>query len=184
MQGQSPYSASKIGADKMAESYARSFGVPVAILRPFNTYGPRQSLRAVIPTVIAQALAGGPVRLGSLEPRRDLTFVSDTVAAFLALGGTDVAGGRALNAGSGAAISVGELARTILDLLGSDAELVADEGRVRPVESEVGELVADASALGEATGWQPRVPLEEGLVLTADWLRENLERLRPELYHV
>ena len=184
LQGQSPYSASKIGADKMAESYARSFGLPVSVLRPFNTYGPRQSLRAVIPTIMAQALAGGPVRLGSREPVRDLTFVEDMVAAFLAVTRSDAVDGQPLNAGSGQGISVGALAALILELLGSEAEVAEDPARVRPVDSEVGELVCDASALRATTGWEPRVPLREGLVATADWVRENLERLRPALYHL
>lgn len=184
LQGQSPYSASKIGADKLAESYARSFELPVSVLRPFNTYGPRQSLRAVIPTIVAQALAGGPVRLGSPAPVRDLTYVEDMARAFLALAAAEPTGGQPLNAGSGQGISIGALAQLILELLGSDADVVEDATRVRPVESEVEELVCDASALRALTGWEPQVPLREGLARTVDWVRENLERLRPELYHV
>lgn len=184
LQGQSPYSASKIAADKLAESYARSFGVPVATLRPFNTFGPRQSLRALIPTIVAQALAGDRVSLGSLEPVRDLTYVTDTVRAFLAVADSDAAVGRVLNAGNGEGIPVGALAGLLLELLESDAEVVRDEARVRPEDSEVGELVADASALRELTGWAPEVSLRDGLQQTAGWVRENLGRLRPHLYHV
>ena len=171
LQGQSPYSASKIAADTLAESYARSFSTPVATLRPFNTFGPRQSLRALIPTIVAQALAGDRVSLGSLEPVRDLTFVTDTVRAFLAVAEADAVVGRVLNAGNGQGISVGALASLLLELLESDAEVVRDEARVRPDESEVGELVADASALREATGWEPQVPLREGLQQTAEWVQ-------------
>jgi NAD dependent epimerase/dehydratase len=184
LQAQSPYSASKIAADKLAESYARSFGVPVATLRPFNTYGPRQSLRALIPTIVAQALAGDRVSLGSLEPVRDLTYVTDTVRAFLAVAESAAAVGRVLNAGSGEGISVGALAALLLELVETDAEVVRDEARVRPEDSEVGELVADASALRDATGWAPEVPLRDGLRQTVQWVRENLGRLRPHQYHV
>jgi NAD dependent epimerase/dehydratase len=171
LQGQSPYSASKIGADKMAESYHRSFGVEVATLRPFNTFGPRQSLRAVIPTIIAQALGGGPVRLGSLTPVRDFTYVRDTARAFMAVAASDAAVGRTLNSGNGKGITIGELARLALDAVGSDAEIVADEVRVRPEASEVFELLCDSTQLRELTGWQPEVTLREGLAATAEWLR-------------
>lgn len=185
LQGQSPYSASKIGADKMAESYHRSFELPVVTLRPFNTYGPRQSLRAVIPTIIAQALAGTEVRLGSLSPVRDLTFVEDTVQAFLAAGSAPGAEGRVLNAGSGRGITIGELAELALDVVGSAAGVVAgDEERVRPAASEVGELICDATALRELGGWEPRVALREGLERTAQWLRDNLGSTKPGLYNV
>jgi NAD dependent epimerase/dehydratase len=182
--GQSPYSASKVGADKMAESYYRSFGTPVATLRPFNTYGPRQSLRAVIPTVAAQALAGGPVRLGSLTPVRDFTFVTDTARAFIAVAESDAALGQTLNAGNGKGITIGEVARMILEIVGSDAEIVADEDRVRPGQSEVFELLADASRLRELTGWAPEVPLREGLQRVVEWLRGNLDSVKPHIYTV
>lgn len=184
LQGQSPYSASKIGADKMVESYVRSFGVPAVTIRPFNAYGPRQSLRAVIPTILAQALGGVPVKLGSLEPVRDLTYVEDTVRAFLAVGAAPNVEGLTLNAGSGRAVSVGELARLALEVAGSDAEVERDETRVRPEASEVGELVADASALRELTGWTADVDLREGLERTADWVRDHLGRLKPHVYGV
>ena len=169
--GQSPYSASKIGADALAESYHRSFDLPVTTLRPFNTFGPRQSLRAVIPTIIAQALRGERVKLGSLDPMRDFTFVVDTARAFIAAAMSDGAVGHTLNAGSGQSISIGRLAELILELSGSDAKLIADADRVRPADSEVLELRADATALRELTGWEPQVGLRDGLVQTIDWMR-------------
>lgn len=184
LQAQSPYSASKIGADKLAESYARSFDLPVATLRPFNTYGPRQSLRAILPTVIAQALEGGVVRVGSLDPLRDLTYVEDTVRAFIAVAGCDAAVGRVLNAGSGRSISIGGLVELVLDVLGLDAEVVQEAERVRPAGSEVGELVADASALRGLTGWEPRVPLREGIERTAAWVRASPGLLRAGVYTI
>jgi NAD dependent epimerase/dehydratase len=185
LQGQSPYSASKIGADKLAESYFLSFGLPVTTLRPFNTYGPRQSLRAVIPTIVSQVLAGAEeVRLGSLSPRRDFTFVTDTVAAFMAVATSDGAIGRTLNAGSGAAIHIGGLAEKILEIMGSEATVVADAARVRPDASEVEELLCDASALRRETGWEPVVGLSEGLRLTVDWFRERLATTKPHVYNI
>jgi NAD dependent epimerase/dehydratase len=183
LQGQSPYSASKIGADKVAESYARSFATPVVTLRPFNTFGPRQSLRAVIPTIVAQALAGDRIELGSLDPVRDLTYVTDTARAFLAVADSGTVG-RVFNSGTGKGITIGALAALLLEVLDSDAEIAQEPARVRPVESEVGELIADTTALREATGWAPQVPLREGLQQTADWVREHLPRLKPHLYHV
>ena len=184
LQGQSPYSASKIAADKMAESYWRSFGLPVAVLRPFNTFGPRQSLRAVIPTIISQALSGDVVRLGSRTPVRDFTFVEDTARAFLAAATADQAAGQVLNAGSGKGITVGELAALILEVIGSDAEIVVDDARIRPEQSEVFELIADASRLRELTDWAPQVPLREGLERVAAWVERNLAHLKPGIYNV
>jgi NAD dependent epimerase/dehydratase len=184
LQGQSPYSASKIGADKLAESYHLSFDLPVSTLRPFNTYGPRQSLRAVIPTIIAQTLDGEEIRLGSLSPRRDLTFVSDTVRAFIAMAEHDSTIGLTLNAGSGKAITIGELADMIIAAMGGNATVVADEDRVRPERSEVNELLSDASALRELTGWRPLVPLPEGIALTVEWFRERLGSVKSHLYNI
>jgi NAD dependent epimerase/dehydratase len=184
LQGQSPYSASKIGADKMAESYFRSFETPVATLRPFNTFGPRQSLRAVIPTVISQALSGSEVRLGSLTPVRDFTYVRDTARAFVAVAESDAAIGQTLNAGNGKGITVGEVASMILELIGSDARIEADDQRVRPEASEVFELLADASKLRELTGWAPEVTLREGLTRTIEWIQGNLASVKPHLYTV
>jgi NAD dependent epimerase/dehydratase len=184
LQGQSPYSASKIGADKLAESYHRSFALPVVTLRPFNTYGPRQSLRAVIPTIAAQALSDGPVRLGSLTPVRDFTFVTDTARAFLAVAESSEAVGRTLNCGAGKGIAISDLAALILEIVGSDAPIEAEESRVRPEASEVFELICDNRALSEATGWAPEVALRDGLTTVVDWLRDRLPSVRAHLYHV
>jgi NAD dependent epimerase/dehydratase len=184
LQGQSPYSASKIAADKMVESYVRSFELPAVTLRPFNTYGPRQSLRAVVPTIVSQALAGDVVRLGSLTPVRDLTFVTDTARAFVAVADSDEALGTTLNAGSGKAISIGDLAALILELLGSQARIETEEARVRPDASEVLELVADATRLRELTGWAPEVELRDGLTRSIDFVRERLAQLKPRVYTV
>jgi NAD dependent epimerase/dehydratase len=184
LQGQSPYSASKIGADKLAESYWRSFDVPVATLRPFNTYGPRQSLRAVIPTITAQALAGGPLRLGSLTPVRDFTFVTDTARAFVAVAEAADAVGQTLNAGTGKGITVGDLAAVILDIVGADIAIETDEDRIRPEASEVFELLCDNRALREATGWAPEVPLRDGLVQVVEWVRGRLSDVDSHAYHV
>jgi NAD dependent epimerase/dehydratase len=173
VQGQSPYSASKIGADKMAESFYRSFGLPVVTVRPFNTYGPRQSARAVIPTIVTQLLAGGgEIRLGSLHPTRDLNYVEDTCRGFLALAGCDEAVGREVNLGSGAEISVGDLARTLIEVVGSDSEIVSEDQRKRPEKSEVERLLADTALVRELTGWEPRVTLRQGLERTVEWFRE------------
>ena len=184
LQGRSPYSASKIGADQMAESYSRAFGTPVSILRPFNTYGPRQSMRAVIPTIAAQALSGTTVKLGSLNPIRDLTFVEDTARAFLAVAANETAGST-LNAGSGKGISIGELAGLVIEVAGSDAEVAGGvDERVRPDASEVPELVCDSSRLRELTGWVPQVSLREGIERTVQWVRENLAALKADFYNV
>ena len=184
LQGQSPYSATKIGADKLAESYARSFETPVVTLRPFNTYGPRQSLRAVIPTIVAQALGGETVRLGSLTPVRDFTFATDTARAFAAAGTTPEAAGRTLNAGTGTGITIGDLAALILEIMGADVPIEEDAARVRPDNSEVFELLADASELRALTGWAPEVPLREGLERTVAFVRERLATLKPHLYTI
>ena len=184
LQGQSPYSATKIGADKLAESYARSFETPVVTLRPFNTYGPRQSLRAVIPTIVAQALGGETVRLGSLTPVRDFTFATDTARAFAAAGTTPEAAGRTLNAGTGKGITIGDLAALILEIMGADVPIEEDAARVRPDNSEVFELLADASELRALTGWAPEVPLREGLERTVAFVRERLATLKPHLYTI
>lgn len=184
LQGQSPYSASKIGADKMAESYYRSFGTQVATLRPFNTYGPRQSLRAVIPTIVAQAAAGDVVRLGSVSPIRDLTYVRDTARAFMAVAASEAAAGKTMNSANGKGISVGDLAALILELMGSNAQIVSDEQRVRPQNSEVERLIGSAQMLRETTGWEPQMELREGLTRTIEWVQANIGDLKPELYNV
>jgi NAD dependent epimerase/dehydratase len=188
LQGQSPYSASKIAADTLVDSYYRSFGVPAVTLRPFNTYGPRQSARAVIPAVVAQIAAGQRrISLGALEPTRDFNFVDDTVSAFLAVSAADEkAVGQAFNAGSGREVSIGELVRTIAGVMGVAVEVVADPSRLRPADSEVMRLLADASKLHLATGWKPATRLEEGLAITADWFRDpaNLARYRTDRYTI
>lgn len=177
LQGQSPYSASKIGADMMAEAFARSFDVPVAILRPFNTFGPRQSERAVIPTVIRQALDPhcAAIRIGDTSPVRDFTFVEDTVAAFLAIGlAPDVEFGCPYNAGSGKAVSIAEMIDLVVWLSGCDKRVEYDVARSRPANSEVRALLADSSRLEKAAGWRPKVDFEDGLSRTIAWWRDRL----------
>jgi NAD dependent epimerase/dehydratase len=187
LQAQSPYSASKIAADKLAESYHLSFDVPVVTLRPFNTFGPRQSARAVIPTIISQLAAGHQeVRLGAVTPRRDFTYVADIAAAFVAVGSAPAERvvGRVLNAGTGTDITIGDLARTIGDLMERPVNLVADEERLRPAASEVMQLVADSTQLRTLTGWMPSRTLADGLRETIRWFgdAENLARYKPEVF--
>jgi dTDP-glucose 4,6-dehydratase len=184
LQGQSPYSASKIGADKLAESFHRAFSVPVVTVRPFNTYGPRQSARAVIPTIITQALAGLPVRLGALTPTRDLTFVTDTARGFMAAAASPQAVGQTLNLGVGEEISIGNLAAKIGELIGRDLGVEHDPRRDRPTGSEVERLLADNTRMRELTGWRPEVTLDDGLRQTIEWLERHMDRYRPELYQV
>ena len=171
--GQSPYSASKIGADALVDSYHRAFGLPVATVRPFNTYGPRQSGRAVIPTIVGQALASDRVKLGALTPTRDFTFVEDTVRGFLAIAACDAAIGRTLNLGNGREISVGDVAARIVARVGRPVPIVADEERARPGNSEVMRLICDASRARELTGWQPEVSLDDGLDRVIAFIREH-----------
>ncbi len=179
-QGQSPYSATKIGADAIADSFYRSFDLPVVTARPFNTYGPRQSTRAVIPTIITQIMRGdSEMHLGSVRPTRDLNFVTDTVAGFIALAGCDAAIGRDVNICTGKEISVGDLAAMLIETLGSSATVVAEDARLRPGKSEVERLLGDNTLMRELTGWEPRVTLREGLERTAAWMRENLDRYKP-----
>lgn len=185
LQGQSPYSATKIGADKIAESYFRSFDVPVATIRPFNTYGPRQSARAVIPTVISQLLSGKDViELGSLTPERDLTFVEDTVRGFMAVAESDAAMGETINVGNGRSISIGDLAARIVGMVNPRARIESSEGRVRPEKSEVMKLICDNSKAKELTGWEPTVSLDDGLARTIEFVRANLDIYRPDEYTV
>lgn len=182
LQGQSPYSASKIGADKMAEAFHRSFNVPVVTVRPFNTFGPRQSARAVIPAIVTQCLTGDVVKLGNLVPTRDLNYVSNTVDGFLAAAAGSAAEGQAVNIGSGKEISIGSLAHLIGQLSGRDITIETDEQRLRPEKSEVDRLLADNSLAEELLGWKPRVSLEEGLKQTIGWIETHLERYRPGVY--
>lgn len=189
LQGQSPYSASKIGADQIALSFHAAFGTPVTVIRPFNTYGPRQSARAVIPTVISQIAAGASeIKLGAVHPTRDFTFVSDTVRAFEALAECDAAVGRTVNAGSGFEISIGDMAQAIVDLMGREVAIVTEEQRLRPQASEVERLWADSSLMRALTGWTPEygggAGFRRGLRETIDWLSDpaNLGRYKTDRY--
>jgi NAD dependent epimerase/dehydratase len=178
-QGQSPYSATKIGADAMADAFYRSFSLPVVTVRPFNTYGPRQSARAVIPTIITQLLAGATeLKLGAVTPTRDLNYVTDTAAGFIALAECDAAVGRDVNIGTGREISVGDLAGKLIELSGRDAAIVTDEVRLRPGKSEVERLLASNELLHELTGWEPAVSLDEGLRRTIEWFGDESNRAR------
>ncbi len=184
LQGQSPYSATKIGADKLAESFHRSFGLPISIVRPFNTYGPRQSARAVIPTIMTQALANEPIRVGNVAPTRDFNYVADTVRGFMINAGSEKTLGRVINLGAGKEISIGDLARTICSLVGRECQIIQEEQRIRPSGGEVDRLLADNRLADELLGWRPEVGLRDGLQKTLDWMRLNLERYRPEVYVV
>jgi NAD dependent epimerase/dehydratase len=185
LQAQSPYAASKIGADKLAESYFCSYDLPVVILRPFNTYGPRQSARAVIPTILAQAMVGvEEIHLGNLEPRRDLTFVEDTAQAFLLAAEAPGIEGATIHFGQGKAVSVAELSQQCLEVVGSHACIVSTVERQRPEKSEVGLLLCDASKARQLLGWMPQVSLDEGLCRTADYVLAHLTQYRSTAYGV
>jgi len=185
LQPQSPYSASKIGADMMALSFHHSFSVPVAVIRPFNTYGPRQSTRAVIPTILAQLIGGvDKLHLGSTSPTRDFNYVEDTAAGFMAVAASDQALGNVVNIGSGREISIGDLVKLLISIVGRDVEVVTDEERLRPTGSEVERLLCDNTRAREWAGWKPEVSLEEGLKRTAEWVEGNLSSLRVRGYHV
>ncbi len=183
LQGQSPYSASKIGADKLAESFFLSFGLPVTTVRPFNTYGPRQSARAVIPTIITQCLAGTPIKLGALHPVRDLCFVRDTAAGFVRAAQVQASVGEVVNLGLGSGVTVGEAVRLIQSILQTDLPVVLDEQRVRPEKSEVLKLISDNRKAHTLLGWRPTVTLEEGLAATVDWLKPRLSLYKPSAYN-
>ncbi|MCL5269472.1 MAG: GDP-mannose 4,6-dehydratase [bacterium] len=183
--GQSPYAATKIGADELALSYHRSFGLPVKVVRPFNTYGPRQSARAFIPAVVVQLLEGRrKLRLGNLNPTRDLTFVTDTAAGFVAIARSDRLTGQVTNIGTGREISMGDLARRIAALAGVECEIEIDPERIRPPASEVERLVADNNRLVRHTPWRPTVDLDRGLAETLEWLRRNLAHYKTTRYAV
>jgi NAD dependent epimerase/dehydratase len=185
LQAQSPYAASKIAADKLAESYHRSFGLPVVVLRPFNTFGPRQSLRAIVPTILSQVLTGrASVRIGNLEPRRDLTYVTDTARAFVLAGGAPGIDGETIHFGQGRALSIGELVDRCLAVTGSEATVEVDEQRMRPAGSEVELLVCDPARAESLLGWRPVVGLDEGLRRTAAELERRAESLHPAEYVV
>ncbi len=182
LRGQSPYAATKIGADALGESYHRAFGLPVAILRPFNTFGPRQSARAIIPTIISQALTRPVVKLGRTDPRRDLTYVKDTVSGFVAIASCDTAPGRAVNIGRGDDISIGELVERIGGILGRRITVETETERVRPAKSEVERLLAGTALAQSLFNWQPRYTLDQGLEETIAWIREHIDRFRPDGY--
>ena len=182
--GQSPYSATKIAADKLAESYHRSFETPVVTLRPFNTFGPRQSARAVIPSICMQLLAGRPVKLGDTRPTRDFVFVDDTVDAFLRCGITPGIEGQTLHTGGGREVRIGDLPAMIAEAAGLPFEVVSDETRMRPPASEVERLIADASLAKARIGWAPRISVEEGLARTVAFIRDNPHLYRPDEYAV
>lgn len=184
LQAQSPYSASKIAADKLAESYHRSFGLRVATVRPFNTFGPRQSLRAVIPTIIAQCLNQGEVRLGNVSPTRDFNFVADTVSGFLAIADSPAAEGQVFNLATGEERSVADVFEMVCELVGRRPRLESDSNRVRPAASEVDRLLGDATLARSVAGWQPSKTFAEGLAQTVEWLRPRLARTRTADYHV
>lgn len=185
MQGQSPYSASKIGADKVAESYYRSFNLPVATIRPFNTYGPRQSARAVIPTIISQILSGkNEIKLGSLAPTRDFNYVKDTVEAFIKVAESEKTIGEVINAGSNYEISIGDTVKKIIDIIGKDVKIICEEERIRPENSEVNRLWADNTRIKKITEWMPKYTIEEGLKETIKWIEDNMKHFKTDIYNV
>jgi len=184
LRGQSPYSATKIAADKLAESYALSFDTPVTVLRPFNTFGPRQSARAVIPTVLAQLLSGAQeLRIGSLHPQRDFTFVTDTARGFACAAVADLAPGATVQLGTGRTVSIGDIVDLALRITGSEATILTEDQRIRPQGSEVEILLSDPAKSKELLGWEPQVDLETGLELTAEWMRESGNLDAADRYH-
>lgn len=184
LQGQSPYSASKIAADKLAESYYLSMDLPVVTVRPFNTFGPRQSTRAVIPTIITQALVGGVVSLGATDTVRDFNYVSDTVSGFVLAGSRPEAVGKDLNLGTGVGVTIGEVVKLVGEILGKELQTHVDAGRLRPEKSEVTRLIADSTRAQQLLGWRPAMTLREGLVATINWLRESSQLHRTGKYSV
>lgn len=185
LQGQSPYSATKIGADRIAESFYRSFALPVTIVRPFNTYGPRQSARAVIPTIITQLLSGKTeIKLGALTPTRDFNYVKDTVAGFLAIARSEQTIGEEINIATQTETAIGDLARALIAELNPKAKICCDEERLRPEKSEVQRLIGSNAKIKALTGWRPKYTLKEGLKETIDFLRDNLNRYKTEIYNV
>ncbi len=184
-QGQSPYSATKIGADRLAESFYRSFELPVAIVRPFNTYGPRQSARAVIPTIITQLLAGKTeIKLGSLTPTRDFNYVKDTAAGFIAIAESDKTIGQEINIATGTEISIGDLANEIISQINPEAKIICDEDRLRPDKSEVNRLLGDNTKIKALTDWEQKYTFSQGIAETIEWLRHNLDKYKTDIYNV
>lgn len=184
LQAQSPYSATKIAGDALGLSFHRSFGLPVTIVRPFNAYGPRQSARAVIPTIVSQAVAGETLKLGTLDTRRDFTFVEDTARAFVQIGGSDASAGEVVNAGSGREVTIREIVQKVGEITGRDLGVETDEQRLRPSKSEVTRLLSDSSKADRLAGWRAEITLEEGLRRTVEWVREHPELFRPREYAV
>lgn len=184
-QGQSPYAATKIGADYLAESFYRSFGLPVTIVRPFNTYGPRQSARAVIPTIITQLLSGNRgVKLGSLHPTRDLVYVKDVAEGFVRIAASGRTVGEEIHIATQKEISVGELARKLKAMIDPGAAIIKDSARIRPEKSEITRLIGSNRKLKRLTGWVPEHDIDKGLRKTASWFRENMNLYKPETYNV
>ena len=184
-QGQSPYSATKIGADRLAESFYRSFQLPVVIARPFNTFGPRQSARAVIPAIISQLLAGKEeIKLGSLTPTRDFNYVKDTVAGFIAIAESDKTIGQEINIATQKEISIGDLAKGIISQINPRARILCDEQRLRPEKSEVNRLLGSNAKIMKLTDWRPRYSFERGIAETIAWMRENQQYYKPEIYNI
>ncbi|MBD5555767.1 MAG: SDR family NAD(P)-dependent oxidoreductase [Roseburia sp.] len=184
-QGQSPYSATKIGADRLAESFYRSFNLPVAIVRPFNTYGPRQSARAVIPTIISQLMSGKEeIKLGSLTPTRDFNYVKDTAAGFIAIAESDLTIGQEINIATQKEISIGDLAKTIIDQINPKAKIICDEQRLRPDKSEVNRLLGSNAKIKELTDWTQQYTFEQGIAETIAWMRQNMEQYKADIYNV
>jgi len=184
LQAQSPYAASKIACDMLAQSFHLSYDLPVVTLRPFNTFGPRQSARAIVPTIITQALTRRQIFLGAMHPTRDLTYVTDTVEGFIRIAQTPDVEGRTYNIGTGQEISVGQLADRIVQIIGEDIPVLFDPTRIRPPASEVSRLICNSQRARRDLGWQPTVPLEEGLRRTIDWIGDNLASYRPDVYNI
>ncbi len=184
-QGQSPYSATKIGADRIAESFYRSFNTPVTIVRPFNTYGPRQSARAVIPTIITQLLSGKEeIHLGSLTPTRDFNYVKDTANGFVTIAEHENTIGRELNIATEQEITIGELANELISQINPNAKIVTDDDRLRPEKSEVNRLLGTAKELNKLTGWQPQYTFSQGIAETVEWMKQNLDGYKTDIYNV
>lgn len=184
-QGQSPYSATKIGADRIAESFYRSFNMPITIVRPFNTYGPRQSARAVIPTIITQLLAGKEeIKLGSLTPTRDFNYVKDTVQGFIEIAKSDSTLGEEINIATQQEISIGELAQELINQINPNAKIACEEQRLRPEKSEVNRLLGSNEKIKRLTNWTPKYTLKTGLAETIEWIRNNLDRYKVDIYNI
>jgi NAD dependent epimerase/dehydratase len=184
-QGQSPYSATKIGADRLAESFYRSFDTPVTIVRPFNTYGPRQSMRAVIPTIIAQLLSGiEEIKLGALSPTRDFNYVKDTVNGFLEILRSDKTIGEEINIATQSEVSIGDLAKEIIRQINPGARILCDEQRLRPEKSEVERLLGSNEKIKRLTNWRPQYTLQEGIANTIEWIKANMDRYKANIYNV